>query len=136
MSCKKCAECCNLTAMINKDELISIKYKLSVDIEVAKKVNKEVERRSKEIETGTIDLRCLFRDVKSKECLIYDYRPKICRSYKCWISEKGNDKKTSALKSKLEKEGFIIGDIFSFPRVLINEHYKRQILEHLGKQGV
>lgn len=116
--CNQCAQCCNITAQISKKEVKDIRNYLKKNPKILNQVNEETVKRKNDMETGKkFDIRCFFRDPITMKCLIYDIRPMICRSYKCWISKDGRDKETSRYK----KNKYFIADVLEYPRWLLKD---------------
>lgn len=114
--CKKCAQCCNITAQISKKEVKAIRDYLKKNPKILTQVNAEtVRRREALLANKEASIRCFFRDPLTLKCLIYEIRPMICRSYKCWVSRDGTDKETLRLK----KNKYLIADVLDFPRDLL-----------------
>ena len=68
-SCKDCGKCCG-PVPITEDDVKEIGEYIK-------------ENKIKVRKVDPLSLNCIFRDEKSKKCLIYPVRPLICRLFRC-----------------------------------------------------
>lgn len=88
---------------INIDEMIGIASFLDLSFEsFTKQYIRKVGYKFSLLEKPYNDgLACIFFDTLSKQCSIYDYRPKQCRSYPFWEAHQNlDDSKLTLLKQE------------------------------------
>ena len=69
--CTKCGNCCTALLPMTKEEF--------------KTIQRYVKRKHIQIvrHTGGIDLTCPFRNDELGICMVYEFRPQICRDFVC-----------------------------------------------------
>ncbi|MGL4774522.1 MAG: YkgJ family cysteine cluster protein [Clostridium sp.] len=103
--CNNCNECCSYATILTEEEFKALKKFISTT--AGKKIYQEAKRKhkAKAIKYRSINFMCPFSS-KTRKCMIYNLRPKVCRDFHCKES-----------LNKLKKEhriatGYVIGDLF------------------------
>lgn len=71
--CSGCGSCCTDFLPVSQSEISRIKLFVK---------KHKIKQQRVNVASG-FDLTCPFRDNANSQCLIYDVRPEICRSFKC-----------------------------------------------------
>lgn len=76
-NCSRCGDCCTPFLPTTKNEIKTIREYLKRHPNIME----QVENTPQQITM------CCFYDREKKECMIYEVRPQICRSFKCNLSK-------------------------------------------------
>ena len=83
-NCTNCNECCNLTASVNKKELNDIVNIATIHTDIKRFVYQKIQQNKKMLfDDKYLNLYCLFSNMQNKKCMIYKYRPHVCRIFHC-----------------------------------------------------
>jgi len=82
-SCKRCNDCCSMTAMITDEEYENI-LRYCMNHPKGREVHKRgAERLERYLKHGTLNAMCPFTTEDQRRCGIYFIRPKVCRDFHC-----------------------------------------------------
>lgn len=81
--CQNCNACCTVNLPLTRSEYKYFKKLININIRGIRDFYKLVK------EKGKYFLLCPFTNLKTKQCIIYDDRPSICKIYHC--HNKGNE---------------------------------------------
>lgn len=96
--CTKCGECCMRGGpVLLREDLALLNSRLSYnDIYTVREGEPQISRHDQETYFASMEFvkireksdtpQCLFLDANG-DCAVYDQRPMLCRSYKCWAPE-------------------------------------------------
>lgn len=128
-ACKRCGNCCVITASITPEEKDRIERFLKKNKDIQEIAYKNYSITINLIELlNTLDDKCFFYDRANNKCLIYSIKPRICNLYKCSYSR---DKLSQVYRHNSNKssysKGLIVGDIFGLGSKKIKELVKNGI---------